>query len=147
MKSTQVSRPWFIRGIKLLIYNWGTKHCFYSPSSHSHERKKFLPSASASGLPFGVENLSNGQSRGKKEQKSKRLNWFMQELGEKWGQRGKSFMGLVSGRTFFCCKMASEKQRIRLYISFYAGGLENRNQELKNSCFELWIRFSLLVFA
>lgn len=68
---------------------------------------KILALSSDSGLPFGIENLSNGQSRGKKrkktEKKSKRLSCFTQEL-EEGGGRSRKLFGLVSGRRFFVAK-------------------------------------------
>lgn len=67
---------------------------------------KVLALSSDSGLPFGIENLSDGQNRGKKkktEKKSKRLSCFTQEL-EEGGGRSKKLFRLVSGRIFFVAK-------------------------------------------
>lgn len=77
----------------------------FCPLSYSHERKKFLPSASASGLPFGVGKLSNGQSRGKKGKEVQETELIYTRSGGELGKVSKKLYGLgVRKKLFFLAR-------------------------------------------
>ena len=95
---------------------------------------RFLPS----GLLFGVEKLSNGQTRENKNKnvKSSPAGWV--DLHKDGGVRAaNSCWGLVSRRTPFVAKRQVRRKKGSLQSSLREGGQESRDQGCKPCCFEL----------
>lgn len=110
----------------------------FCPLSYSHERKKFLPSASASGLCFGVGNIINGQSRGKKGKEIQETELIYSRSGGELGKVSKKLHGLgFRGKLFFLAKWQVRSRDWKPLEQLLQNRTGNRNQKLKNCCFEL----------